>query len=509
MTNPYDSKLPFKGWYYIYPLLFGLAYAQKPIFTSNQNTKFITGLSLAEYGDIAADWMAHITDPFPVFSHLLKWTYQFFGLYVGVHLSFLMLTGIYALFCVWLAHTRLKNENNRAEKLWIFSFLWLLIHTEGLRQFWGHFFPEGLAYQYMLGEYYQPCCFGVFLIGGITAYISKRFIFSVICFIIAPLFHPTYIIAAFCVPFSLILLPANKPLGITWRNRGVFFFLVFIFVIPYAIWNANLLTSGDPETVDKAHRILAEHRIPHHSLPSHWDFRLTLQFFIAGFLAVWIERKHLLGQILFVLLAVALTSTVFAAFIFNPTLAALAPWRVSVLAAPLSWVILIAKSAKWISVKLGRCGDPSVQKFKQAALFLVVVACLVGSVETGLNYMDKTKRPDYLIASFLSTYHKSGNLYLVPPDLKNIRLEAGVPVFVTTKSHPTKDNEFLIWYERLKIANAVFNTDNILSTSKLKDLLEKNSLTHIVWPASGSQFPYKNLGHKVYADQNYSLWDMR
>ncbi|MEJ2040583.1 MAG: hypothetical protein P8X55_16885 [Desulfosarcinaceae bacterium] len=74
-----DNKLMAPGWFsYIYPILFGLAYSHPVLFTSNQNTKFISGLALAGYRDIAADWMAHITDPFPLFSILLKWEYQLF-----------------------------------------------------------------------------------------------------------------------------------------------------------------------------------------------------------------------------------------------------------------------------------------------------------------------------------------------------------------------------------------------------------------------------------------------
>ena len=58
----------FRIWFCCYPILFGIAYSQAVVFTSNQNTKFISGLALANYQDIASDWMAKISDPFPVFS---------------------------------------------------------------------------------------------------------------------------------------------------------------------------------------------------------------------------------------------------------------------------------------------------------------------------------------------------------------------------------------------------------------------------------------------------------
>jgi hypothetical protein len=496
------------GWYYIYPLLFGLAFAQKAIFTENQNTKFITGLSLARYGDIASDWMATITDPFPFFSHLLKWQYQFLGLYAGVHLSFFLLAGLYSLFCIWLAKTLLPKDHNRSMILVVFSFLWLFIHTEGLRQFWGHFFPDGLADQYLLGEYYQPCCFGVFLIGAMAAYLSKRFILSWICLMMAPLFHPTYLLASSLVTLAMVLISSHGQPGISWKKRMLFLVFVFMVLIPLARWHASALTSEDPAIQAKAYEILTDSRIPRHSLPSHWSLRLTLQFFIVGFTAAWMERKHPVGQVLFFLLFVAGVSIVFSMLVHHSTLAALAPWRVSVLAAPISWVILITKISKWISGKIQEKRDELFLRLKHRAVFLMIIACLVGSVETYLNYQDKAKRPDYLISRFLAKHHKPGNLYLIPPELKNLRLEAGVPVFVTAKSHPTKDQEFLSWHERLKTACELYRSPTTRKPSETARLLKNNSLTHMVWPETLGPFPHEAMGHRIYADQYFSLWDV-
>ncbi len=47
--------------------------------------------------------MARITDPFPLFSHLLQWQYQLLGLYAGTHLSFFLIAGAYGILGVLLA----------------------------------------------------------------------------------------------------------------------------------------------------------------------------------------------------------------------------------------------------------------------------------------------------------------------------------------------------------------------------------------------------------------------
>ena len=509
MHKPSDQNPILKAWYYYFPILFGLAYAQKAIFTENQNTKFITGLAYAAYGDIASDWMAKITDPFPFFTYLFKWTYQILGLHLGVHLLFLLLAGAYALFGVWIAKNLLETDTPQSKALWIFSFFWLFIHTEGLRQFWGHFFPDGLAYQYLMGEYFQPCCFGAFLLGGIGAYAAKRFIIAAFCFIIAPMFHPTYLFAALLVPLSLSLLPANHHMKIKWKKRILFLVITGAVLIPYGLWNVNTLTSGDPALREKAYEILTKTRIPHHALPSHWSFRLTLQFFIVGFLAAWSAKRHLIGQILMVLMSVAALSVGFASFFYNPTLAAIAPWRVSVLAAPLSWVVLLSKFSKWVSTKLQEKGQNTFKKFRNIAAGLAIIACLVGIVETYANYQDKTKRPDYAISKFMARYHNPGYLYLIPLNLKNLRLEAGVPVYVTSKSHPTRDVEFLSFHERTKIAKKLYDPSTPIDLHEIAETLADNGITHIVWPVDRGAFPYKKIGRKIYADKDYTLWDLR
>jgi len=104
------ENLRHRGWLYCYLLLFGLAYAQSPLFESNQNTKFISGLAQAQYRDVAADWMAGITDPFPMFSHLLVWQYRLLGLYVGTHLSFVLLLSVFGFCGLWSAKSLLSEK---------------------------------------------------------------------------------------------------------------------------------------------------------------------------------------------------------------------------------------------------------------------------------------------------------------------------------------------------------------------------------------------------------------
>jgi hypothetical protein len=48
------ALLAFLGW----AILFGLIYAQSPLYTSNQNTYFLHGMAQAGFGQLSRDWTA-------------------------------------------------------------------------------------------------------------------------------------------------------------------------------------------------------------------------------------------------------------------------------------------------------------------------------------------------------------------------------------------------------------------------------------------------------------------
>ncbi|MBU4054584.1 MAG: hypothetical protein KKA41_09475, partial [Proteobacteria bacterium] len=77
------------------------------------------------------------------------------------------------------------------------------------------------------------------------------------------------------------------------------------------------------------------------------------------------------------------------------------------------------------------------------------------------------------------------------------------------KSNPTKDQEFLAWYERLKTAEELYRYPATRKPSETARLLRDNTLTHILWPESQGLFPYEAIGHNVYTDKHFSLWDVR
>ena len=149
--------------------------------------------------------------------------------------------------------------------------------------------------------------------------------------------------------------------------------------------------------------------------------------------------------------------------------------------------------------------SPRVKKWLIAAC---VCACLGGVLHLGYDYARKTRNSEYGLTRFLATYHTAGNQYLIPPEQTRIRLEAGVPVYATWKSHPTKDSEFLEWYKRVEAARKIYD-GGPGAQDALQALLASHAVTHVVWPEAKGTFPFSQLGRRVFGDKNFSLWDMR
>ena len=496
-------------WLCLYSLLFGVAYAQKALFADNQNTKFISGLGHLGYGDVAADWMAGITDPFPLFSAMLTWQCKLLGLPLGVHLAFLMLSAAYGLIGVCLASNFLAGVRDRHRMLLVFAVIWLLAHTMHVRDLWQEWLPAGLAGQYLLGSYYQPCSFGILFLAGIVAYASTRLKLAALCFAAAALIHPTYVISSLVLAAAIIVLPSNRSLNISWSRRCRFLLYVLVIVVPYAWWFYHFVSSGDPVVQAQAHQLLAEVRIPHHAVPSHWMLGPTIGFFVVGVVAAWCGRQCLVGQLLGVLLLIVSVITLGTMVDSNATLAVLTPWRISTIAAPLSWVLLLGMVAKWIATRIQWAPVTSVWSLQNTAAIAVALACAIGIGGMVSSYERKKSRKYYSISRFLRQYHARENLYVIPVEEKHIRLEAGIPVLATWKSHPTKDSEFLEWHRRIAAAQRIYDVPESQLREEISKLQETYSVTHFVVPTSKELDAWQQVGERVYRDSFYSLWDVR
>ena len=102
----------------------------------------------------------------------------------------------------------------------------------------------------------------------------------------------------------------------------------------------------------------------------------------------------------------------------------------------------------------------------------------------------------------------SGDLYLVPADdlyFEDFRLTTEAPTFVYWKTHPYKDVEVIEWYKRFQLADSFYNSDGKQSCQILSDLVNKYSITHVVFDKEAYDIKCSNL-QKIYDDEYYELY---
>ena len=230
-------------------------------------------------------------------------------------------------------------------------------------------------------------------------------------------------------------------------------------------------------------------------------------FMAIGFAAAWLDRKRLIGQLIFVLMLILTATLVWTRVAYNPTFAVAAPWRISAFIAPLSWMVFFSVFARWIQRVINKEIFWSFSHFIKVSIVCILIACTAGIIDFKNKYEFKKEMGYYSISRFIENYHQLGYQYLIPIEESNISLEAGVPVFVTWKTHPTKDTEFLEWYQRIETARTVYAAK--VDPANIVTVLKTQSLTHVVWKLTDGVYPYSGAGRQIYSDDHFSLLDMR
>jgi hypothetical protein len=497
-------------------LLFGICYTQDALYTKNQNTKFLYGLANAGLGFLKEDWLANTIDPLPVFSFLVTVTSRYCSEY-AFYIYYLIILGVYIYSNLGIvSHIYKINRSNL--KYLISLALLLAIHCINIKIFefeTGFHLHSGVALQYVLGSYFQPSTFGIFLIFSIYAFLRKRTFLAVLALAFAATIHPTYISSAAILTLSYIIILYKED-----RNlKRVFLVgaLAFILVLPVFSYMSLTFRPTSPEFWEKAKSIIVNVRIPHHSLPGVWlkDSTAYIQILIV-FYAIYLIRETRLFIVMFVPTLTATVLTIIQLVVNNSTIAFIAPWRFSAFLVPISTFII---TAALISHLFDKFRKPIIRNKKiltNLSLIIIVTLFIMGSVK---QVKKLTKYDGNMpTMNFVKQTRQSGESYLIPFDisedssetskyrnLDKFRLYTGVPIFVNFKSHPYKDTEIIEWYNRVLMAQRFYEAQDNTSCELLNTFASDYGITHVVFqnPYPHAQCDrleklYENFHHVVY-----------
>jgi hypothetical protein len=189
---------------------------------------------------------------------------------------------------------------------------------------------------------------------------------------------------------------------------------------------------------------------------------------------------------------------------------------VTVFLVPVSAAIILAATTNAlftfgaIVTRLVRWGSP--ERARRLAAGGRTAACVVagGAIAVSLvagaerlGRLDTEPRRD-AFASLVAVRSSPADLYLIPPRMYELRVDAAVPVYVDYKTHPYEDGEVLEWRRRLREATRIY-ANRGLDCARLASLARAEGITHVL--AESSTRPqcgflrrrYRGGDHAVYA----------
>lgn len=411
---------------------------------SNQN-QYLAHTKLGPEGD----WLVGTIDPYPPFTWLASLLIHTGGLEALRLLTWGANVVVVAALYV-LSRAVLPNVDRRA------SAIALLLCIITLSPLWSYIpklravnIMTGVANQSALSGFAQPSLFGVLILMALPTWVRaveptaarparSEIGLAIALTSIACVVHPTYLIA---VAVGLATAFLARIRSVSWVRVGNFVAIGLTVLLPSVTLNPSILSlagGGDPALQDALRRFAFE-RIPHHTLISDWPTRDLWVVLVTVLAMVVLVRNGL--PTLAAWLGLTLAVVVLAALLVYATqsvrIALMFPWRVSVFLAPVAAVIVTTEFARLVGrrVPVPRVG-------------IAVVAALLGVA----GLISTTRQiPVPQRDRAVSMVRESGvsGIGLIPLDAENIRLNAGVPVYVDYKSPPYTGKDLVEWWRRV------------------------------------------------------------
>lgn len=497
-------------------IVFALAYTQAPLFTGNQNSKFLIGLARAGYGSLSRDWLANTTDPFPLFTALVRWTAAAFPP-EAFYVYSVIFIGAYAYALVGIGAALSRIGRSRAA-LFVYFVLLAFIHSRLLGRLsmeavgWNapRLLHYGVADQYILGRVFQPSVFGVLLPLSVLLFLRGRPRVAALLLGAAAAVHPAYVFGAACLILAYAVVMRRE--GRRFRSIAAVALLALLPVAPVLLRDYAVLRPASPELWKKGMEILVRERIPHHALPGDWFGRgaaLQVTLMMGAIVAV---RRTRLFPLMLVPFTVGALLTIVQLVSKSNSLALLAPWRVSAFLVPMSTAVLLALPVAACMDRIARRGARSTRVTVGLAGVLLMVSVLAGMRMQIGETLGRRSQPQASMMTFVQRTQSSGEVYLVPPEdplFMDFRLRTGAPVLVTWKSHPPRmDDEFLEWYARILAGRAVYAAPSDSVCARVDRAAAKYGITHVVTRNRPAD-PVCSRWSEVYRDSAFAVYRIR
>jgi hypothetical protein len=451
------------------------------LYQGNQNTKFLHGLAAGGRGYLNEDWLANTRDPLPVFSLLVRVTYQYLDEML-FYLFQLVLIGVYLYSLIGIAD---HFYNLRRKKLLFFIFVSIYLLSYSI--YWPGSIPETLYYGVAgqdFGFYiFLPNAFLALLFLSILQYLNKKPFRAVASITIACYFHSGYLVVGASLVAAYLILEyfENKDLKRSIRLGAI----ALLLVLPVVIYSTLLNQNTTSEQVSQATSIVVNQVIPQHTLVTQWWNDSAFYKILIILAAMLVSRRIRLLPIF----AIALILIAFPAIILfirpSNKIAFMQLWRVSTLAVPLASTILLASVVNYFYT-----AEEQVLSKGKALVVVILLVLMIMPIAHGFDAQitkieREYKQSELALMDEVALTAGKGQIYLIPPRetlLLSFRIQTGIPIFVDEKSHPYNAVEILEWQRRIELADEFYLSEGQESCTILTDLVAEYGITHVVRP---------------------------
>lgn len=490
-------------------LIFAIAHTQSPLYFSNQHQYFLHGLASAGVGYLDHDWLATTRDPTPLFSAMVEFSARHLHVFV-FHIIFIVLMATYFLSLLAIGRLLLPAEKNayRQAVLIVITALVVIhagivrlasVHLFGLDYPW--YLQCGVANQYVVGPGLQPSAFGVFLVASIAAFAYDRLWLAIACASIACFMHATYLL-----PCAMITLGYMFELARVGRNRSALFVgtALLVLVSPVVYYSLVSFSPTSPEVFETAERILAEFRIPHHTMVSRWCDVIALLQTAWIIFAIYLVRGTKLFSVLAIAFVLSVGGTLCQWLTGNVTLSLMFPWRTSAVLMPIATVVIVSRLAALL---------PDSRCLTYICIGALAAATIGGlAIQFGkLAY--GTNDEELPTLDFIRDHKQAGDVYLIPfrvpaaakearsspsttftppprsnqsqliaVDLQRFRLYTAAPLYIDFKSVPYRDTDVLEWHRRVGNCQKWYAQKD-WGDRTLQDQIRREGITHVLMPS--------------------------
>jgi hypothetical protein len=496
--------------------VFAIAYTQKPLYYDNQTTKFLHGLAQAGYGFLENDWLANTLDPLPAFTFLVRMTHSYLN-ESAFYFYYIIICGIYIYSIAGIVSLIFPidiNSRINSNKLQYLTFLTIIIllhciniEIKFLDLDTALSIHYGLAEQYVLGPYFQPSNFGVFIIFSIYRFLHRKYFLAVACLGLAATFHPTYLMGAAIISLTYLI--------IIYKNEGNFIKVLsvgsvaVVLLLPVFSYMYFQFRPTSAEIWTKSQYIIVQLRIPHHSIPQVFLSKPSayLQIFLVV-LALYLIRKTKVFAVIFIPFVITATLTSIQIFYPNNTIAFIAPWRISAVLVPIATSIIIGWLVSYLFARYSFQIAKHKKNVMAASLATISMIFAIGLYNQVQMFAEQDSSIPML--NFVKKTTQQGDLYLVPnknKQLRKFRLYTGAPILVNFKSHPYKDIEVLEWYRRNLAAQEFYEASSDRRCDTLRQIAANYQINKVVTESRNFSGNCNFLA-QLYRDDRYGVYQL-